>query len=82
MLYLEGEYRFGITKNGLLGGVLFTNAQSYSEFKTNRFEKVAPAVGTGLRVKVNKHSNTNVCIDYATGLYGSRGVFVNLGEVF
>lgn len=82
MLYLEGEYRFGITKNGLLGGVLFSNAQSYTEFKSNRFEKVSPAVGTGLRVKVNKHSNTNVCIDYAAGLYGSHGIFVNLGEVF
>jgi len=82
MLYLEGEFRFGVTQNGLLGGVLFSNAQSYSEFQTNRFQKVAPAVGTGLRVKVNKHSDTNVCIDYAAGLYGSRGLFVNLGEVF
>ena len=82
MLYLEGEYRFGISKNGLLGGVLFSNAQSYTEFKSNRFEKVAPAIGTGLRIKVNKHTNTNVCIDYAAGLYGSRGIFVNLGEVF
>jgi outer membrane protein assembly factor BamA len=82
MLYLEGEYRFGISKNGLLGGVLFGNAESFTEFQSNRFEKIAPAVGTGLRVKINKHSNTNVCIDYAYGIYGSRGLFVNLGEVF
>jgi len=31
MLYLESEYRFGITPNGLLGGVVFANAQSFSE---------------------------------------------------
>jgi hypothetical protein len=80
-LYLEGEYRFGILKNGLLGGVVFTNAESFSEFETNRFVKVAPAVGTGLRLKINKHSNTNVCIDYAYGI-DSRGIFVNLGEMF
>lgn len=82
MLYLESEYRFGITKNGLLGGVVFANAESLSEFQTNRFAKVAPAMGTGIRIKVNKHSDTNVCLDYAAGLYGSRGLFVNLGEMF
>lgn len=81
-LYLEGEYRFGLTKNGLLGGVVFTNAESFSEFQTNRFVKVAPAAGTGIRIKINKHSNTNVCIDYAAGIYGSHGIFVNLGENF
>jgi hypothetical protein len=81
-LYLESEYRFGITKNGLIGGVVFANAESLSEFQTNRFQKVAPAAGTGLRIKINKHSDTNVCLDYAAGLYGSHGLFVNLGEMF
>ena len=80
-LYLEAEYRFGITSNGFLGGVVFTNAESFSELQTNRFVKVAPAVGTGIRIKVNKHSDTNICIDYATGI-GSHGFFVNLGEMF
>jgi len=80
-LYLEGEYRFGILKNGLLGGVVFTNAESFSEFETNRFVKIAPAAGTGIRIKINKHSDTNVAIDYAYGI-NSRGIFVNLGEDF
>jgi outer membrane protein assembly factor BamA len=80
-LYLEGEYRFGILKNGLLGGVVFTNAESFSEFQTDRFVKIAPAAGTGLRLKINKHSDTNVCVDYAYGI-GSHGIFVNLGENF
>jgi hypothetical protein len=81
-LYLEGEYRFGILKNGLLGGVVFTNAETFTGLQSNAFQKIAPAAGTGIRVKINKHSNTNVCIDYAVGMYGSKGLFVNLGEMF
>ena len=82
MLYLEAEYRFGITSNGLLGGVLFANAESLSEYPGNDFKRIAPAAGPGIRIKVNKHSNTNLCLDYGIGIYGSRGFFVNLGEVF
>lgn len=82
MLYFEAEYRFGITDNGLLGGVAFANGQSFSEFGSNAFMRVAPAAGAGIRIKVNKHSNSNICIDYGVGTGGSRGFFVNLGEVF
>jgi outer membrane protein assembly factor BamA len=82
MLYIEGEYRFGITRNGLLGAVLFVNGESFTEYPSNSFERVAPAAGTGLRIKLNKHSNTNICIDYGVGVGGSRGLFVNLGELF
>ena len=81
-LYLEGEYRFGIARNGLLGAVLFANGESFSEMQSNSFERIAPAAGTGLRIKINKHSNTNICIDYGVGVGGSHGFFVNLGEVF
>lgn len=82
MLYLETEYRFGITGNGLFGGVVFANAQSFSNYPDNNFDKIWPALGLGLRIKVNKHSNTNIAIDYGFGADGSRGFFVNLGEVF
>jgi hypothetical protein len=81
MLYVESEYRFKILKNGLLNGVVFANAQSFSETATNKFEKILPSTGFGVRIKLNKHSNTNIAIDYAFGK-GSNGVFVNLGEVF
>ncbi|MFI5136223.1 MAG: BamA/TamA family outer membrane protein [Sphingobacteriales bacterium] len=81
-LYIEGEYRFGLTKNGLLGAVIFANGESFSELKSNAFEGIAPAAGTGIRIKLNKHSNSNICIDYGYGTGGSRGFFVNLGEVF
>lgn len=82
MLYAEAEFRFGITHNGLLGGVLFTNAQSFPEYPTGDFKKIIPAAGTGLRIKLNKHSNTNICVDYGIGIDGSHGFFVNLGEGF
>lgn len=82
MLYLEAEYRFKLMQNGLLGGVIFTNAQSFTEWPSNSFKTVAPAAGFGLRLKFNKYSRTNIAIDYAFGQQGSQGIFVNLGEVF
>jgi hypothetical protein len=82
MMDLEAEFRYHITQNGLIGGVLFANAETLSELYSNRFEVISPAVGIGLRVKFNKYSNTNVCVDYAIGLHGSRGFYGNLGEVF
>ena len=81
-LYAEAAYRFQITANRLLGGVVFANAQSVSELNSNRFERVAPAVGAGLRIKMNKFSRTNLCVDYGLGLDGTGGLFFNLGEVF
>ena len=82
VLYAESEYRFGLSSNGLFGGVVFANSQSFSEPYTGRFEAVAPGWGAGIRVKLNKFSHTNVALDYGFGLHGSRGVFANLGEVF
>ena len=82
MAYLEGEYRFGLTHNGLLGGVVFANAQSFTEQASNKFETIAPGWGAGIRLKFNKFSRTNVALDYGFGLGGSGGLFVNIGEVF
>lgn len=82
MAYVEGEYRFTLTHNGLVGGVIFANVQSFTELTSNRFEVVAPGWGGGVRLKLNKYSRTNIAIDYGFGLGGSQGLFVNLGEVF
>ncbi len=82
MVYLETEYRFGISNNGLIGGVLFANAESFSLPPSNKFETISPGWGAGIRIKLNKYSNTNVAVDYGFGTGGSGGVFVNLGEVF
>lgn len=80
--YAETEYRFGITKNGLIGGVGFFNMQKYNQELFYIKNDIKFGYGLGLRIKFNKHSNANVCIDYAFGQDGSRGFFVNMGEVF
>jgi outer membrane protein assembly factor BamA len=82
MLYFESEYRFGITPNGLLGAVIFANAQSFTETASGRFEYLIPGYGGGIRISLNKFSRTNLCVDYGLGQKGSGGFFVNLGEVF
>lgn len=82
MLDLEAEYRFGITPNGLLGGVVFADAESFSEMATGNFQYIQPGYGVGLRISMNKFSRTNLCVDYGWGVNGQGGFFVNLGEVF
>lgn len=82
LLYFETEYRFGITPNGFIGGVVFANAQSFTEETTQRFESILPGWGAGIRIKLNKFSKTNLALDYGFGLHGSHGIFANLGEVF
>ena len=82
MLAQEAEYRFVITPNGLFGGVVFVNTQSFTDIGSNRFEVISPGVGLGIRVKLNKFSRTNLALDYGWGTQGSQGFFVNLGEVF
>lgn len=80
--YLESEYRFALTKNGLIGGVAFINMQKYDQELFYIKNDIKLGYGLGLRIKFNKHSNANVCIDYGFGQGGSRGFFVNIGEVF
>jgi hypothetical protein len=82
MIDQEVEYRFAISRNGLFGGVVFANAQSYSEISTGRYEILSPGAGLGIRIMLNKFSRTNIALDYAWGTQGSKGFFVNLGEVF
>jgi outer membrane protein assembly factor BamA len=82
MVDLEAEFRFNITRNKLIGGVIFGNAESLSELSNNKLETILPGFGAGLRINFNKFSRTNVCIDYGVGTKGSRGFAGNLGEVF
>jgi len=82
MVYFESEYRFGITKNGLLGGVIFGNVESLSSIQGTKLERIQPAFGPGLRLKLNKVSKTNIAIDYGFGTQNSRGLFIDVGEIF
>ncbi len=82
LIYFESEYRFTLTKNGFLGGVIFGNAASLPEAVSRDFSSLIPGGGLGLRIKFNKFSDTNLCIDYGFGLNGSRGFFFSMGEIF
>lgn len=92
MHYFEAEYRFQLTHNGLLGGVVFSNLQNFpSELYTSYSErhfKIQSSVtalggGLGLRLKFNKYSRTNVALDAGFGQSFPKPWFsVNLGEVF
>ena len=82
MFYFESEYRFNISRNGFFGGVIFGNLQYFTPEISKQFQTLSPGYGTGIRLKLNNHSGANLCIDYGFGKDGSRGFFVNLGEVF
>jgi outer membrane protein assembly factor BamA len=82
LVYFESEYRYSITENKLIGGVIFVNAQGVSELRPSKIERFIPAAGLGLRIKVNKYSRANLAIDYGFGADGSQGLYFNLGEVF
>ncbi|RTL51010.1 MAG: hypothetical protein EKK39_08785 [Sphingobacteriales bacterium] len=82
MVYLEGEYRYRISRNGLIGGVVFANVENFSGDLSQQYNTLLPGYGLGIRVKLNKHSGTNLCVDYGFGKNGSGGFYVNIGEVF
>jgi hypothetical protein len=71
-----------VSRNGLFGAVLFVNAETFSDIVTGKYAVISPGAGLGIRIMLNKFSRTNLALDYAWGTQGSRGFFVNLGEVF
>jgi hypothetical protein len=81
LLYFESEYRFGITANGFLGGVVFASVTSASQYDTQQFKYWHPAAGAGIRLKFNKYSNTNVTFDFGFSKEFAS-VYLNIGEAF
>ncbi len=82
MVYFEGEYRYRITDNGLVGGTFFLNGESLSSAPGTKLQTMQPGFGPGLRVKLSKVSDTNISIDYGFGRQGSNGLFIDVGEIF
>jgi hypothetical protein len=82
LLYAEVEYRIKLMKNDLVGMVLFVNGTAASVPGTDEFNSVNPAGGTGLRVKLNKKSETNLTLDFAFGERYSYGLYLNVQETF
>ncbi|GHE45643.1 BamA/TamA family outer membrane protein [Sphingobacterium griseoflavum] len=81
MYYMEAEYRRDITENGLLGFVVFTNANTVSGPQSKFLFTWNVAAGAGARVKFNKKSGTNIALDYGVSKQ-HRSIHLTLGEVF
>jgi hypothetical protein len=84
LAYGEVEYRNMLTSNGLLGLVVFANTTTVSNAAAGEklFDNYAPAAGAGLRALFNKHSRTNLCIDFAVGKDGAKGVYLAIQDAF
>jgi hypothetical protein len=90
-MYGEAEWRFRLTNDGVLGGVVFVNAETYSRPEAtymgtispavNLFQYVRPAGGIGLRIGMNRQARINLRVDIAMG-YNSGGLFIGTGEAF
>ncbi len=84
LVYGEVEYRDALTRNGLLGYVVFLNTTTIAGLSPGErlFDSYAPAAGGGLRVLLNKRSRTNLCVDYGVGKDGARGLYLSIQEAF
>lgn len=83
-VYTEAEYRFPLSRcGGILGGVIFVNATTASNPVSDLklFESIKPACGFGLRVMLDKHSRTNLAVDFGFG-EKSSGFYLAVSETF
>jgi hypothetical protein len=90
-VYGEAEFRFRLTDDGFLGGVVFANVSTfarptvtepgYSVAGEHLFQNLRPAGGVGLRFMMNRASRTNVTLDFAFSQTGF-GVYLGAGEAF
>ncbi len=64
--------------------VAFANVTSVAsrQIQQELFDRWAPGIGVGVRLKVNKHSRTNLAFDIGFGERGNRGVYLGVQEAF
>ena len=84
LAYGEIEYRGTLTRNGLVGVVVFLNTTTATNLAAGEqlFDSFATGAGAGLRLLINKRSRTNLCFDFAFGKQGSKGVYLAIQEAF
>jgi hypothetical protein len=84
LVYAEVEYRATLTRNGLIGMVGFLNATTVGSAFVHEplFDHASIGGGVGLRVRLQKRSRTNLCLDYGIGQLGSRAIYFAIGEAF
>ncbi len=81
--YFETEYRYPITRNKLISGVVFMNFQTASnDALKSVYEGWNYGGGAGFRFLFQKKSRSAVCVDFSQGQCGSSGIFFGLNEVF
>ena len=90
-IYAEAEWRFRITENGLLGGVLFANVETFSRPPLSYqgvitdgedlFQNLRPSGGVGLRIMMNRQSRANITVDL-TVAEKTFGLYFGCGEAF
>ena len=80
----EIEYRATLTRNQLLGMVVFLNTTTLTNRQDGEdlFDSLATGGGAGLRLLINKRSRTNLCFDVGVGKQGSKGVYLAIQEAF
>ncbi len=94
LAYGEVEWRFPLTKSGILGGVAFLNATTAARPRVDvpelgvsdpgiaLFQSVKPGGGVGLRLTADRQARMNIVIDYGVGAGGSNGLYLSMGETF
>ncbi|HLP29230.1 MAG TPA: BamA/TamA family outer membrane protein [Candidatus Didemnitutus sp.] len=88
LAYAEVEWRFPITRSGLLGAVVFGNFTSasrpavdgYTEEKL--FHRFRGAAGAGLRIMALKYSRTMIGIDMGYSSDGNTAIYFSVGDAF
>ena len=81
-IYTEAEYRMPLTRDGLLGAVVFLNLTATTEPNGGQFGVLDPGGGVGGRLKFSKRTNTNLTVDAAWGEFGQAHFFFGMQEVF
>jgi len=82
MVYIEAEYRFPLSHDGLMGGVVFLNNTFAESTDTKLFANAAPAAGFGFRLKLDKAARVNLTVDVGYGLDHSYGIYFGMQEAF
>jgi hypothetical protein len=94
LAYGEVEYRFPLTRSGVLGGVAFVSATTAARPALSDpalgvndpgvalFAEIEPAAGAGLRIRVDRQARMNLVLDYAIGAEGASGFYLAVGEAF
>jgi outer membrane protein assembly factor BamA len=84
LAYGEVEYRWTMRRDGLLGLVVFLNTESLSDDDEGEelFDSLATGAGAGLRLMMNKRSQTNLAFDVGRGGDGKLRIYFGIQEAF